>query len=103
MVLAGLFFGPIIPIALTIPVELPEIGTRYAGSALGFVFMIGNIGSILGPITLGYLIDRTGSPLTAFSVAACCLVASLLPLQLVRETGGPLREPIAPTIPNQRP
>jgi cyanate permease len=99
MVLAGLFFGPIIPIALTIPVELPEIGTRYAGSALGFVFMIGNIGAILGPITLGYLIDHTGSPLFAFSVAACCLVASLLPLQLVRETAGvPSRSAQAATL-----
>ena len=87
MVLAGLFFGPIIPIALTIPVELPEIGTRYAGSALGFVFMIGNIGSILGPITLGYLIDTTGSPLTSFTVAAICLMLAVLPLSMVRETG----------------
>lgn len=88
MVIAGLFFGPIIPIALTIPVELPEIGTRYAGSALGFVFMIGNIGAILGPVTLGYLIDRTGSPLLSFTVAAACLATAVLPLQLVRETGG---------------
>lgn len=86
MVLAGLFFGPIVPIALTIPVELPEIGTKYAGSALGFVFMIGNVGSILGPVCLGYLIDVTGSPVTSFGVAATLLVCALIPLTLVRET-----------------
>lgn len=86
MVLSGLFFGPIVPIALTIPVELPEIGTKYAGSALGFVFMIGNLGSILGPLCLGYLLDVTGSPATSFSVAALLLVLSVFPLTFVRET-----------------
>ena len=90
MVMAGLFFGPIVPIALIIPVELPEIGTRYAGSALGFVFMIGNIGAILGPVCLGYLIDSTGSPVTSFAVAALLLVCSLLPLAWVRETAAGL-------------
>lgn len=88
MVMSGLFFGPIVPIALTIPVELPEIGTKYAGSALGFVFMIGNIGSILGPVTLGYLIDATGSPFTSFAVAAILLICAILPLTMVRETAG---------------
>jgi MFS family permease len=86
MVFSGLFFGPIVPITLTIPVELPEIGTRYAGTALGLVFMIGNLGAIAGPITLGYLIDTTGSPVTSFTVAAICLVAALVPLAMVRET-----------------
>ena len=92
MFCAGLFFGPIIPVALTIPVELPEIGVKYAGTALGLVFMVANVGAISGPIVLGLIIDLTGLPLLALVTASVGLVISILPLSLVRESGpkGPL-------------
>ena len=87
MLCTGLFFGPIIPVALTIPVELPEIGTRYAGTALGLIFMVANIGAIAGPLVLGFIIDLTGLPLVSLLVASVCLVISIAPLSLVRESG----------------
>ena len=87
MVFAGLFFGPLIPIAVTIPVELPEVSVRHAGTAAGLLFMGGNLGATFGPIGIGAVIDITGTPWGGIVVATSALLITMLPLMLVRETG----------------
>ena len=86
LIIAGAAAGPIIPVATAMPVEMPEIGPRLAGTALGILFMIGNLGGFFGPLAAGKMIDMSGSPWSGFLFAA--LLAVLAPLMLfkLRET-----------------
>ena len=66
LLIAGAAAGPIIPVSTAIPVEMPSIGPALAGTALGVLFMIGNLGGFFGPIIAGWVIDTTASPWPAF-------------------------------------
>ncbi len=85
--MAGLFFGPVIPICIIIPVELKDIGPAKTGAAVGFMFMIGNIGAIFGPILIGLLLDITKSPAYAVALPVFLLLLSIIPLLTLTETG----------------
>jgi len=87
MIAAGIFFGPIIPIAVTVPVELPTIGTHHAGTAVGLMFMGGNVGATIGPLAVGALIDTFGTPWAGFGFAAAALFLTVIPLAKLTETG----------------
>jgi MFS family permease len=55
---------------------------RVAGSAMGMVNALGNLGGFFGPLAAGYLIKRTGNLLWAFGVLSLGLLigAALAPL-----------------------
>lgn len=86
-IMAGVFFGPLIPISVIIPVELKDIGSERAGAALGFMFMVGNIGAILGPILIGLILDATHSAQIAIALPVAALLATAIPLKFLSETG----------------
>ena len=59
-------------IFLTIAAEFPE--KKLAGTATGIVFLISNLGVIVGPPLFGFLIDLTGSYTLSWLFVAMCMV-----------------------------
>ena len=68
LVLAGLFAGPIMPVASALPSEMRRVGQVSAGTAMGIFFMIGNTGAFLGPILAGWSTEKFQSPWPSFIV-----------------------------------
>ena len=61
VVLAGIGVGGLSPLIRAIPPELEGIGARLTGTAMGFIFAVGEIGGFLGPVLVGTFYDVTGS------------------------------------------
>jgi cyanate permease len=66
LVIAGAAFGPMPPIVMTASVEIKQIGTLLAGTALGFITMIGTVGGFIGPLAVGMVMDASGSAWLGF-------------------------------------
>jgi cyanate permease len=58
---AGAGVGGLSPLIRAIPPALEGIGARLTGTAVGFIFAVGEIGGFLGPVLVGALYDLTGS------------------------------------------
>ncbi len=71
LVLQGLARGSLSVIVVLVLMELREVDTRRMGAAGGLYFTAGEIGGVLGPVTLGTLYDVTGG----FSVGLYFLAA----------------------------
>ena len=69
LLLYGVSFGAIIPLLMLILMDIPEIGSRYMGSAGGMFFCVAEIGGFAGPFIIGAIKDFTGS----FLIGACFL------------------------------
>jgi MFS family permease len=76
LLLAGIASGP----CSTNVYAIAQIfaGPRAAGSYVGVQNAMGNVAGIVGPIVTGIIVDRTGSFLNAFLVAAAIGVAGAL-------------------------
>ncbi|WP_408956891.1 CynX/NimT family MFS transporter [Natrinema sp. 74] len=61
IVVTGFGFGGLSPLVRAIPPDLEGIGTRLTGTAVAFIFAVGEIGGFLGPVLVGTLYDLTGS------------------------------------------
>ncbi|MFC5279193.1 CynX/NimT family MFS transporter [Halorubrum rubrum] len=70
VVAAGLGSGGLSPLIRTIPPDLEGIGTELTGTAVGFIFAVGEVGGFLGPVLVGTLYDATGSYAPGFGVLA---------------------------------
>ncbi|THE65591.1 MFS transporter [Salinadaptatus halalkaliphilus] len=70
IVVTGLGTGGISPLVRAIPPALEGIGARLTGTAVGFIFAVGEIGGFLGPMLIGVLHDVTGSFLPGFALLA---------------------------------
>jgi cyanate permease len=68
--LVGFGMGGLSPLIRAIPVELEGIGPALTGTAVGFVFAVGEIGGFLGPVLIGALRDLTGSFVPGLLLAA---------------------------------
>jgi len=87
IVISGAVAGTAVPIIMTIPAEMKQVGPALAGPSMGLLFMLGNAGGFVGPVVAGIIMDVTGAPSTAFMfMAAAIIVAGLLALSLP-ETG----------------
>jgi NNP family nitrate/nitrite transporter-like MFS transporter len=79
LVAAGIAVGPAAPVLMTALVEMERIGPPLAGTAFGFINMIGTVGGFLGPVAAGLLIDQFGAPTVAFIfTAVLALIAGLV-------------------------
>ena len=76
MVVAGFFIGLMTPMVYSIAQTLsgPRAGARW----MGLENFVANLAGIIGPIITGILVDRTGSYLPAFAVAAGVAVLGLI-------------------------
>lgn len=61
VVVAGVGVGGLSPLVRAIPPDLEGIGPRLTGTAVGFVFAVGEVGGFLSPVVVGTLHDATGS------------------------------------------
>jgi nitrate/nitrite transporter NarK len=87
LVLAGAALGTIAPVLMSVPVEIEGIGTSLAGTAVGFIFMLGNTGGFVGPVVAGKMMDSAGSSLPGFIFIAGALIAAAVIIIPLRETG----------------
>jgi nitrate/nitrite transporter NarK len=87
LVLAGAAMGTFAPIMMTVPVELEKVGPALAGTAIGFIFMIGNVGGFVGPVLTGKLMDITGTFWSGLLFMTACFIAASLIVVPLRETG----------------
>ncbi|OIB58365.1 CynX/NimT family MFS transporter [Natrialba sp. SSL1] len=70
IVVAGIGTGGVSPLVRAIPPELEGIGARLTGTAVGFIFAVGEIGGFFGPVLIGALRDATGSFVPGFGLLA---------------------------------
>lgn len=90
LILMGLARGSMITVALLVLVELPQVSARYAGAAGGLFFTVGEVGGVLGPITIGSLYDLSGGFSSGlYLLSLITLVLALLTLPLWRATRVP--------------
>ncbi len=87
--IAGLlFYGAalcgILPILMLVLMEIPEVGSRYMGSAGGMFFCVAEIGGFTGPLVIGTVKDLSGSFLIGTSLAAGMAVAISVMALLLR-------------------
>ncbi|SEH13059.1 Cyanate permease [Natronorubrum sediminis] len=61
IIVTGLGVGGVSPLVRAIPPDLEGIGARLTGTAVGFIFAVGEIGGFFGPMLIGVLHDATGS------------------------------------------
>lgn len=87
LIIAGAALGTIAPVLMSVPVEMEQIGTALAGTAVGFIFMIGNTGGFAGPVVAGKLMDLTGTSMSGFIFMAAALFAAALVILPMKETG----------------
>ncbi|XP_045190962.2 monocarboxylate transporter 12-like isoform X2 [Mercenaria mercenaria] len=71
MVVLGLFFG--CPYVTIMAVSLKFVGINYISSAIGLQYCAGGVGSIVGPVLAGFLIDSGGSYELSILIAAFCI------------------------------
>jgi cyanate permease len=75
LVLVGTFFiGGLAPLVRAIPIEMEGIGPGLTAVATGLIFTVGEVGGFLGPFSIGFVYDQTGT----FEPALGVLVAASL-------------------------
>ncbi|MFC6824341.1 CynX/NimT family MFS transporter [Halopelagius fulvigenes] len=83
----GAGVGGISPLVRAIPPDLEGIGPRLTGTAMGFVFAVGEVGGFLGPVLIGTFREETNSFVPGFAMlAAAGLVVVLAGEGLRRST-----------------
>jgi nitrate/nitrite transporter NarK len=87
LLIAGASMGTIAPVLMSVPVEMERIGTALAGSAVGFIFMLGNTGGFVGPVVAGKLMDAASSSMPGFIFIAAALIVSAVVVIPLKETG----------------
>ena len=87
LAIAGAAMGTIAPVLMSVPVEMEGIGTALAGSAVGFIFMLGNTGGFVGPVVAGKLMDMSASSLPGFIFISAALIVSAVFIIPLKETG----------------
>ena len=87
MLVIGTSAAFIVPLKTTIPAEIEETGTKLAATTFGFMMMLGYAMGFLGPVVSGWLIDVTGSPLSAFILMAVVLLVAVGIVIPLKETG----------------
>jgi len=89
-IIGGLLFGSGLSLILTFPVELPEIGQKWAGGCTGIILAMGNAG---GFITMPYIFTPIAqtNPTLGYGIIALFIGATILPMLIVPETGARAR------------
>ncbi|WP_227379506.1 MFS transporter [Haladaptatus halobius] len=61
VVVTGVGVGGVSPLIRAIPPDLDGVGAQLTGTAMGFIFAVGEIGGFLGPVLIGTFHEVTGS------------------------------------------
>lgn len=85
--LQGVAKSCMMSLALLSVMEIPEVGTRHAGSASGMFFSAAEVGGVLGPMTIGLTYDATGSfDIALAMLTGICVILVFLAWRLSRLT-----------------
>ncbi len=83
LALYGLSFCCVLPLLMLLLMDIPEVGSRYMGSAAGIFFGIGEMGGFVGLLIIGAIKDFTGSFLVgAILIAGLSLARAVMALLL---------------------
>ena len=83
LILKGITQGSMMTILLLILMEIPEVGSRYTGSASGMFFAAAEIGGVLGPFSLGVFSSQSGNFQNALNMlSVVCLILVLMTMGL---------------------
>jgi NNP family nitrate/nitrite transporter-like MFS transporter len=86
LIVAGFLLSAILPLMLSMPMLLPEIGSVYAGSAGGIISTLQVLGAVLVPTSIiTPLAGLNGNLL--FGLAAICFALILIPALFLPELG----------------
>ncbi|WP_254533264.1 CynX/NimT family MFS transporter [Natrinema gelatinilyticum] len=83
----GVGIGGLATLVRSVPLNIDGIESRHAGTAVGLVFMFGEIGGFTGPFVIGTLEDLTGSfdpGLVLVSTAGLVVVLATIPMRSVQ-------------------
>lgn len=83
----GIARGAMMSVALMVLMDTKQIGPQHMGAAGGLFFSAAEVGGVLGPLTVGWLADRTdgfGASLWMLSGVCAVLVALALALAKLR-------------------
>jgi len=79
LTLQGIARGSLVAVAVLCLMEARDVGNRHAGSASGLFFSAGEIGGVLGPLTIGILYDATGGfAVSLYLLTGICAILLLL-------------------------
>jgi cyanate permease len=68
IIITGVGVGGISPLMRAMPPELDSIGAQHTGTAVAYIFAVGEIGGFLGPVLIGILYGATGSYIPGITV-----------------------------------
>jgi len=74
----GVARSSMMTLAMLVLIETPAVGARNMGVAGGLFFTVAELGGVLGPFSIGFLADVTGSfniPLLLITAVCACLIA----------------------------
>jgi nitrate/nitrite transporter NarK len=86
MIIAGFLQNALAPLFLSLPMLLPEIGPRYAGSAGGIISTLQVIGAVVIPTFIVTPLAGTNATIL-FGLAAVCLALISIPALFLPELG----------------
>jgi len=85
LVFYGVGYGAMAPLLIVILMDMPQVGAKYMGAAVGIVFSLGGIGGFTGPLMVGFLADLTGTILPGIIALAALVEAMLIFTLLMKE------------------
>lgn len=81
----GFCAGAILPLLMSILMDLREVGAEAMGAAGGIYFAVGEVGGFSGPSVMGLLKDLSGSFTSGLVMLAAISLVMLVPTALLRE------------------
>ncbi len=84
LIFYGLVITPIMPLLVLVLMDIPEVGSKYMGSAAGMYFCVAEIGGFGGPFIMGAIRDLTGDFLVGTSFIAGLAVAMSVMASLLK-------------------
>jgi len=85
LVFYGVGYGAMAPLLIVILMDMPQVGAKYMGAAVGIVFSLGGIGGFTGPLMVGFLADFTETILPGIIALAALVEAMLIFALLMKE------------------
>ncbi|MBT7951590.1 MAG: MFS transporter [Gammaproteobacteria bacterium] len=85
LVMIGIVRGSIPPVSVFLLMHLPGVTQKNIGAATGLFFAFGQIGGAMGPISFGYLAEKsTGFELPLYFLSGVCVLLALMSLSMRR-------------------
>ena len=88
LIAQGFFAGAMIPLLMSLLMDLPRLGAGAIGTASGVFFTIGQTGGFGAPVLVGVLKGAFDSFAPGIIFLAAVAIVAILPATMIREGGG---------------